>query len=533
MGLYCMYLRKSRADAEAEAHGEGETLARHEKLLLEVAKRGNYAITEIYREIVSGESIAARPQMQQLLQAVEQGIYAGVLVVEVERLARGDTIDQGIVAQTFKNSNTKIKTSVKTYDPNNEFDEEYFEFGLFMSRREYKTINRRLQRGRIASAKDGKYVGNKPPYGYARVPIENDKGFTLKPISEEADIVRLIFHLYANATPQPDGSSHRMGTTRIARKLNAMHIPTRTGSPWTANNIRNILINPVYTGKIRWNFRPSVKHMQDGTITTSRPMAKEYILVDGLHPAIVEDKLFQQVQEIFHSNANAPSHYDKPIKNPLAGIVFCAKCEKAMIRRPYDVKNKTDTLLCKTIGCDNVSSELRLVEQRVLKGLADWLEDYKLRLGMQGNQKERSSQISMKQKAIQGLEANLQTQQKQLEKTYDLLEQEIYDTNTFLSRSQRITQRIDAIKSDLQNARQELHAEQSRQDSIVNIVPKVEHLLAVYDTLPDAVAKNDMLKSVIARAEYRKDHGTRWHGSPDSFEVVLFPRVPHDETDPN
>ena len=136
---------------EAEAHGEGETLARHEKLLLEVAKRGNYNVTQIYREVVSGETLAARPVMQQLLS-------------EVERLARGDTIDQGIVAQAFKYSDTKIITPVKVYDPNNEFDEEYFEFGLFMSRREYKTINRRLQRGRLAASKEGKHVGGSKPY---------------------------------------------------------------------------------------------------------------------------------------------------------------------------------------------------------------------------------------------------------------------------------------------------------------------------------------------------------------------------------
>ena len=104
MQPYCIYLRKSRADMEAEAHGEGETLARHEKLLLEVARRGQYNVTQIYREIVSGETIAARPVMQRLLQEVEQGLWDGVLVVEVERLARGDTIDQGIVAQAFTQS---------------------------------------------------------------------------------------------------------------------------------------------------------------------------------------------------------------------------------------------------------------------------------------------------------------------------------------------------------------------------------------------------------------------------------------------
>ena len=163
MDTYCIYLRKSRADAETEARGEGETLARHEHTLCDLAKRQKLHISKIYREIVSGETIAARPQMQQLLQDVESGIYAGVLVMEVERLARGDTIDQGIVAQAFKYSGTKIVTPTKTYDPDNEFDEEYFEFSLFMSRREYKTIKRRMQAGRAAAAKEGKFVGNIPP----------------------------------------------------------------------------------------------------------------------------------------------------------------------------------------------------------------------------------------------------------------------------------------------------------------------------------------------------------------------------------
>ena len=155
-GNYAMYLRKSRADREAEARGEMETLARHEKLLFETAKRMQITVSAVYKEIVSGETISARPVMQKLLAEIEQGIWDGVLVVEVERLARGDTIDQGIVSQAFKLSDTKIITPVKVYDPNNEFDEEYFEFGLFMSRREYNTIKRRLQRGSLASVREGK-----------------------------------------------------------------------------------------------------------------------------------------------------------------------------------------------------------------------------------------------------------------------------------------------------------------------------------------------------------------------------------------
>ena len=140
-----LYLRKSRADREAEARGERETLKRHKKILLEYAYKNHIKIGATYEEVRSGESIEARPEMQRLLKDVEAGKWQAVLVVEVERLARGNTKDQGIVAEAFQYSNTLIVTPMKTYHPNNECDEEYFEFGLFMSRREYKVINRRLQ----------------------------------------------------------------------------------------------------------------------------------------------------------------------------------------------------------------------------------------------------------------------------------------------------------------------------------------------------------------------------------------------------
>lgn len=64
----------------------------------------------------------------------------------------------------FSTHGTKIITPQKIYNPNDEFDEEYFEFGLFMSRKEYKTINRRLHAGIIASVNEGKHVASAAPY---------------------------------------------------------------------------------------------------------------------------------------------------------------------------------------------------------------------------------------------------------------------------------------------------------------------------------------------------------------------------------
>mgnify|MGYP002508564293 FL=1 len=96
------------------------------------ASRLGITISKFYREIVSGETIQDRPVVQKLLQDISNGKCDGVLVVEVERLARGDTSDQGTIAKYFKFSDTLILTPLKIYDPTDEYDEEYFEFGLFI-----------------------------------------------------------------------------------------------------------------------------------------------------------------------------------------------------------------------------------------------------------------------------------------------------------------------------------------------------------------------------------------------------------------
>lgn len=306
-GQYSLYLRKSRADLEAEERGEGETLARHEKMLIELARRYGFSIGRIYREIVSGESIEARPVVQELLKDVESGRWKGVFVVEVERLARGDTMDQGRVAKSFKFSNTKIITPIKIYDPNDEFDEEYFEFGLFMSRREYKTINRRLQRGRASSVKEGKYVGSVAPFGYDRVKLVKDKGYTLVR-NAEASVVEKMFKLYAY---------NEIAINEVVRQLSLAGYKPRIAKEWTISAVKDILSNPIYIGKIRWNSRKTVKEYKNGKIVNTRPRSENYILCDGLHEPIIDMKTWNIVQEKRSKHTPAVIH-NKVVRNPLA-----------------------------------------------------------------------------------------------------------------------------------------------------------------------------------------------------------------------
>lgn len=522
---YCLYLRKSRADMEAEAHGEGETLARHEKILLDLAKRGHYSVTQIYREIVSGETIAARPVVQHLLQEVEDGKWEGVLVVEVERLARGDTIDQGVMAQAFKYSGTLIITPLKVYDPANEFDEEYFEFGLFMSRREYKTINRRLVRGRLSSAQEGKWVSGVAPYGYERVRITGDKGWTLRPVEEQADIVRFIFRLYVSGEEDEAGVVHTYGTYALALRLDKMGIaPPGPASCWNCRTIQAMLQNPVYVGKIRWNVNKSKKRIVNNTVDVEHYKAapEEIVFVDGLHPAIVDEAVFQKAQELMQRSGPPPVPKNDSVRNPLAGLLRCGKCGRNIVLRP---NASSGLLVCPNRVCDNVGAKYDVVEERLLQALGKWLADYRLEWSDTPPAEEQAL-IDLKDKSLRKTESDLETLRRQLDRTHDLLEQGVYDTDTFLARSRLLSDRIAAAEADISSLTAELEEDKKRAASRLNIIPKVEKLLEVYRELPSAQAKNEMLKEVLEKVEYVRLHRSGRNGPFDNFDLTLYPKLP-------
>lgn len=528
---YAIYLRKSRKDVQMEALGAGETLARHRKTLLELAGSMKLPVTKLYSEVVSGDSIAARPQMQQLLADVAAGMYAGVFVMEVERLARGDTKDQGEVMEVFRSSGTKIITPVKTYDPLNESDEEYLEFGLFMSRREYKTIARRQQKGRITSVSEGFYIAGTAPYGYKKVKLKG-KGFSLAIAEDAAQTIRLIFDLYTKGQQQEDGSCCRLGTTAIARRLDELRIPTPSGAPtWSKSTVQDILKNPTYAGMIRWGYRKVSKERDaDGSVSVHRHDNPDCHLVEGKHPAIISPDQFKLAEEIRNRNRRMPvklvprDHGVPILQNPLAGICFCGKCGSLMTRLGPNKRNLYDTLRCSNRYCDNISAPIYLVEQKLLDFLATWLEQYRLQ---HEDILPPDDSREMIQASIAGAKKDLETARKQLDATYTLLEQGIYTVDVFTQRNTAIT----ATVADLEKQLADLQTQYEASSKIIRLrqdfIPRMENVLEAYDRIDTASGKNDLLRTVVDRVEYLKTVPNR-RGCRDNanFELKVWPRMP-------
>lgn len=518
---YCAYLRKSRADQNTEQYEE--VLKRHKRILLELAAKMQLKISKFYCEIVSGETISERPVMQKLLSDVEAKKWLGVFVVEIERLARGNTKDQGIVADAFQYTNTKIITPSKIYDPNNEFDEEYFEFGLFMSRREYKTINRRLMRGRISSIQEGKYIASTPPYGYKKKKLLHEKGYTLSIVPEEAEIVQQIFQWYCYGEYSKN-TFQRLGANKIAAKLDAMHIKAPSSKNWSPSTIRDILCNKTYTGYIIFGRQKEIKSSINGEIIKIRKSNSNPFCEKGMHPPIISQQLFETAQQVRKTNQKNTVPTSYTLKNPLSGLIFCKNCKSAMTRLAPNSHTPYAVLKCPNRSCQTVSSPLFLVEEQLLSFLKDWLHGYELKYNI--SFLDSLPEINSKIFTIKKLEQNISSLEFQKEKSYDFLEQGIYTIDIFHSRQNILQNEITKLSNQLTLLKQQYLEIKQFYLNQQPFFPFISHLLETYQT--NSISVNHfILQELVEKIYYQKEKPNhRGNLNCANFTLEIYPKLP-------
>lgn len=504
----CFYLRKSREDQEAEARGEGETLAKHKKALFKLAKEYEVHISKVFEELVSGESIIHRPAVIELLKEVEQRKWKSVWCMDIDRLGRGKMQDQGLIIDTFKDSHTKIVTPRKIYDLDDDLDEEYTEFEAFMARKELKIITRRLQGGRLRSLDDGNYIGAVPPYGYL-IENKNNKRYLIKH-PEQSEPTNFIFSMYLTGG---------LGTNKIANELNRMGYKTYHGKRWTGSSILNMLKNPVYAGITAWRKKEVKRSIIPGKKKASRTRPRDQQLwVYDTHEAYITEDEFSQVQNMISTKYHPPYQLINGISNPLAGIVKCAICNSSMIYRSY-THQKYPHLMCYNRYCPNKSARFEYVEKALISGLEEWLNEYRLQWGDNLYHDDHSSTIKAKEKAVQNLYKELGELKQQKDKLYDLIEKGLYDETTYLERSKKLSLNILEIQGAITETEIVLKNEILRNRARKDIIPKLEKILSVYKTTLAPESKNKMLKSLLEYATYHKEK----HQKGDDFTMVLYP----------
>ncbi|WP_279159588.1 recombinase family protein [Thomasclavelia cocleata] len=506
--IYLIYLRKSRAD-NAEESVE-ETLNRHERQLQEHAvKMLGRKIEEkyIYREVVSGETIEDRPEIKKVLSMIESDNIKGVLVIEPQRLSRGDWEDGGKILTSFKYSHTLVITPQKTYDLNNKFDYKFFKMELSQGNDYLEYVKEILIRGRIASTKEGNYIGSIAPYGFKKTFI--DKCPTIEEYTPEAFVVRLA---------SEKRTKYHLGWAIIGDQLDKAGYKPRNGEHWNPYTLKSICLNPVNVGLIKWNERQIVKVYEEGKIKITRPRNKKAIYVKGKHQGILDQKTYDTL--VAMDGIGTREKKASKLVNPLAGLVYCKKCGHAMTYRTYKRKDGTikcdPRLLCTNQKhCNTKSSTFFIVYNSVISSLENIITDFKLQL-----KNDTNDNYNLQTKMIKEANKELEKLEEKQEKLYELLEDKIYTKDVFLKRNAKLAEEREQLEKQIEYLKNNVS---NRIDYEEKIMLFTDIINSLKDDTITAKEKNILLKNIIERIEYTRDstNRTRWDTSKPEIYIKL------------
>ena len=504
MERYLMYLRKSRMDTDFDDVSVEETLNRHRRILEAFCKERRLNVVETLEEVVSGESLSARPKMLRLLDLVNTGMYAGVVCIDIERLSRGSSLESGYIMQVLQTNSCKIITPSKTYDLQNESDEQFTDMKFMFSRYELKTITKRLVRGRNQSASEGKFLGSMAPYGYRPYKLPGTKGSSLQIEPGEAEIVRMIFDMYGK---------QGIGYNTIAYQLNQMHIPSRTGA-WGQTSITNILNNEVYLGMIRWRHEPTKRIVKDGMLVKKRVQSRDYELYEGLHEPIITQEQWDSVKAVQNSRNHASVHKDKRLMNPFASILFCEKCGAILKRNvPGKSQHTSPWYRCPTRGCNCRTMKCDFVEGAVVSAMREWLSEYTIKV-----ETEQLPQTDPMETALNLIRQQLLDLQSQQDKICEYLEKGVYTVEMFTKRNDTLTREMHRLQESKADLEKRQAAKGSEKKAAEELIPTTQRILDSYPHL-SVTEKNSLWKIVLEKITvFRTPEG--------EFSLHIYPKLP-------
>lgn len=506
---YIVYLRKSRQDDPTQT--VEEVLAKHETMLQEYALREfGHKIPEanIYREVISGESIADREEIKEVLARIKDPNIKGVLVVEPSRLSRGDLTDCGHLIDAFRYTGTQVVTPHMTYNLENKMERKFFQDELLRGNDYLEYTKEILWRGRVAAAKRGCFsVGGPAPFGYKKV--KDDKDWILEIVPEDAEIVRMIFDWYVR-----DG----MSCGAIARKLNEMGIKPMKSEHWRDTAVLRILKNEHYKGNIVFNRMKQTTFIDDrGEKIKRRILQKpeDIIIAKGKHKAIIDDETFEAA--LSRATPKPKNQAKLALKNPLSGLLICGKCGKVMARNITEVDTPRYVCRANTPRCYK-AARVNLVEEAFLDAL-EQIELPALKLKIQNDE---GNAVKIQQRVIAKLQEQLSEFEAQEENLMDLLETRVYTPEVFERRYSVLEGKMKVCREELAKAKKALPKSVDYKERAETLEKAIE---LYKDPSVGAKEKNAFLRTIIDRIEYYGTDlgdGTYRH---NPFKIKVFLRL--------
>lgn len=486
-----LYLRKSRGDEEKD-------LVNHEIILTDLCTRYNWKYTT-YREIGTSDSIEMRPKMQELLKDIEDGLFDAVVVVDDDRLSRGDIEDQGIIKRIFSGSETYIVTPQKIYDLANDEDDFMHDVNSLFSRREYKMINKRFQRGKKIGARRGNWTNGTPPfpYEYERYMDKyNEKGLVIN--DEKLITYRFIIEQALLDVPP----------NNIAWELNKQHILSPRGTMWTGTVINRLIQDETHLGKIISNKGKGDAHAKKkrNAKDYQKLPKSEWVIVDNCHEPVKTLSEHNKIIELLNRRKKTPTKA-RAGTYTFSGLIKCGKCGYGM---SFNTKNHTTgekeyLRPCWKVDsygnkCDNKGIQMKYINEIVRDEI---LEFKKQILDRINNNDNNTDEIEALTKQFTSINKTITKYEEAIERVNDAFELGDYTRDEWLERKQKWQDKISTLEEELQI----LQLKIDNQDTITDDdrLDRISGVLENLDNIKNPTDRNALLRTIIDNIVYNRN----------------------------
>lgn len=466
-----IYLRKSRGE-------EDKDLDKHRMILVEMAEKYGWQYVE-YVEIANSETIEYRPRFKQLLDDVKNQMYDAVLVVDHDRLGRGEKGDQAIIDNAFKKSDTLIVTPQKIYNLNDESDAMLSDVQGLLARFEYQQIKKRLLRGKKTGAKMGNWTNGRPPF-----PYDYDQATKkIKVNQEKLPIYRFMVDKFIE------------GYTfyEIAWELNKMGSRSPKGSFWHENTIRRIVIDETHLGRIISNKTEGSAHSNKNTKEFRVKPRTEWIIVENCHEKVKTLEEHDKILLLLKQRKIIPSA-SMAGKYPLSGIVRCGQCGKTMqfIRKPQGSIHVKKCQHADPFGnqCGNRGGDSSIIIEAIKTKLREYEEKV-----VQNLENDNGDDLGYIQTKIRAKLDEIEKKEKAIERIDEAYEAGAYDVNKY-------KERMNKAKSELSDLEEELELLQNQLTNLESVtneerLTNIRKFFEEIEANPSTKDLNRAYKSII------------------------------------
>jgi site-specific DNA recombinase len=318
-----------------EMQTEGYSLSAQEEKLKKYAEFQEMLIVGEYSDKgKSGKNVEDRPDFVRMLTDIENGKddVDFVLVFKLSRFGR-NAADILNSLQKMQDFGVNLICTEESIDSSKGVGKLIISILSAVAEIERENILVQTMEGRMQKAREGKWNGGFPPYGYKLIEGE------LKIAEDEREVIELIYNKYATTNMGIGAVASYLNTNGYIKKKRQ----NNSLDMFSYSFVKGVLDNPVYQGKISYG-RRKTEQIKGERNKFHIVKQKEFPIYKGKHEAIVSEELWYAVQDKRQKRGDKyVKKHDLDHANILSGILKCPVCGSGLYGNVNRKKRKDGT----------------------------------------------------------------------------------------------------------------------------------------------------------------------------------------------